>query len=162
MLSPQGLLRALASGSTPSLIFIFADQLTTPHDAMVLVRCDQGDYYVCPLEFILHTNYGYILSYWGAAGERIVDARSKGPTELLAPMAEYLNECDALGEEWLARSYQRERSPEFRREVAMRKLRYFKSAIADVFRNDPLNADAASLMSRASSLEMRLRPGCSA
>lgn len=158
MLSPQGLLRAVASGSTPHLIFIFADQLTTSHDATVLVHSDHGDHYVCPLEFILHTNYGYVLSYWGAKGERLVDARSKGAPDVLAPIAAYLNDCSALGEEWLARSFQHERSPEFRREEALRKLRYFKSVVADAFRNDPLNADATSLMTRATSLEMRLRP----
>lgn len=158
MLRPQGLLRAVASGSRPHLIFIFADQLTTSHDATVLVRSDEGDYYVCPLEYILHTTYGYVLSYWGATGERLVDARSKGPADVIAPIAAYLNECDALGEEWLVRSFQHERSPESRREGALRKLRYFKSVIADAYRNDPINADAASLMSRATSLEMRLRP----
>lgn len=157
MLRPQGLLRALASGSRPHLIVIFADQLTTSNDATVLIRSDHGDYYVCPLEYILNTTYGYVLSYWGANGERLVGERSGDPIDVLAPLAAYLNECHALGQEWLARSVQLERSPEFRRDEALRKLRYFRSAIADAFRNDPINADAASFMSRALNLEQKLR-----
>lgn len=155
---PTGLLRALASGSRPNLIIIFADQLTASSDATVLVRANRGNYYVSPLEYILHATYGYVLSFWGLNGEQWVHERDESALNVLSALDVYLRECHGLGEEWLARSVQGERTQEYRREEALRRLRFFRSAIADAFCNDPTNAHASSLLSRALAIEQKLRP----
>ncbi|HST44688.1 MAG TPA: hypothetical protein VLK29_05620 [Luteimonas sp.] len=150
---PSDILLRLASapGSRPDLV-VFSDQILSAADANVLVHGDRIDAFVSPFEAVLNLKYGYCLGVWAPGGYRRIAPGTATPV-VLAAVARHLLECDTLGDAWLVRHLQRLRSPARRRADARRKLRFFRSAISNVFRMSPDDPEARQMRDTVAALE---------
>jgi hypothetical protein len=153
--APATILRRLRDGARPRGLVLFEDQLAGAAHATLFVRSAERDIHVSPFAFILADGYGYRLAIWGRDRNRVLDGPQ--PIETVAgALVDHLDGCRHLGEDWSWRDAQSQRDPAFRRSAAMRKLRYLRSCVADVFSAQPDCAECGNLMARIASLEARI------
>lgn len=143
-----------ADGPMPRLV-IFTDQVMSPADASILVKTNDANAFFSPLEFILNVRYGYRLVIWGQEGGTVVESGRSEISEVLSPISSYLRACYTLGDDWLARGMQHLRNPESRRHSALRKLRFFRSAVVNAYRAEPASVEVAKLLQRITHMEQK-------
>lgn len=151
--APAQILRQLRDGVGRPDLVVFTDQIVGAADASILVRSTSGDRYFSPLELILCAEYGYALAVWTGAGDRRIAPGTQDITIVMSALASHLDSADALGAAWLARSMQEGRTPRGRRIFAQRKLRFFKAAVINAYRDAPDDPAAEKMMERIDALE---------
>ncbi len=154
-LPAAALIRTLSTGGPRPRLVIFTDQVMSPADASILVKTNDANAFFSPLEFILNARYGYRLVIWGQEGGTVVESGRSDISEVLSPIADYLRACYTLGDDWLARGKQHLRNPESRRYSALRKLRYFRSAVVNAYRTDPSSIEVTQLLQRITHMEQK-------
>lgn len=155
-LSPSELIKHCATTDRRLPALIYSDQLMAPADASVLVRTQHGDAYFSALEFILSANYGYSLHIWTTDGDLTVRPGTTDIAQVLEPLAQHLRSCHQLGETWLMRARQHERTVKMRDHNARRKLRLFKSIVFNAFRDAPDSPRVPALLARIERIESSL------
>lgn len=154
-LPAAALIKTLSADGPRPLLVIFTDQVMSPADASILVKTDDANAFFSPLEFILNVRYGYRLVIWGQDGGTVVESGRSDISEVLAPISGYLRACYTLGDDWLARGQQYQRNPESRRHSALRKLRFFRSAVVNAYRTEPASVEVTKLLQRITHMEQK-------
>jgi hypothetical protein len=157
--APAAILARLREGARPRVIVLFEDQLAGPAHATLLVRCAERDLHVSPAGFILADGYGYRLAVWGSERNRLLEG-AESIEAVAGALVAHLDSCRRLGEDWSWRHAQSQREPAFRASAAMRKLRYLRSCVADVFAAQPDSAECGDFMARIAALEARIPRAC--
>lgn len=152
-MKPVDLLRRLKETDEHPPIVVFTDQILDQADTSLLVRTDRGDRYLSPLEAVLNASYGYDIVVWTASGFETVPAGSDDLAGLAKHLLTHLDDAQRLGPDWQAGPLQMHRLPETRRYNAKRKIRFFRSAIINAFRDVPRAAEAIELLAKADELD---------
>jgi len=129
------LLSFLPHSNCPNVL-IFSDQLVNPVDATVMLRTHSGNFFVSPIELILNQRHGYRIVSWHASAFMEIEPACSDSSRIYRNVIEHLKSCDALGDQWLARTHQFIRTPAARVHNAKRKLRLFHSAVLDAYLED--------------------------
>lgn len=136
-------------------IVVFTDQLLDQADASILVKTDAGDRYLSPVEAILSANYKYQLLVWTDAGFEVVRPGEADLPTLARLLLRHLDCAGALGSQWEVAHLQALRLPDVRQYNARRKIRFFRSAVINAFRDEPHAVEAIEMLSRVRALEER-------
>lgn len=153
-LSPAQLLQEVRQGQDRRPpVLVFTDQIVGAADASILVRSVSGDRYFSPLEFILGAKYGYTLIVWTRTQDRLVPPGHEDIAAVMSALACHLDSAAALDELWLAESVQELRTPLGRRILAQRKLRFFKAAVINAYRDAPEDLGAERMIRKVEVLE---------
>lgn len=156
LLRPVDAIDRLKASMERTAFIVFSDQILAPADASVLVRTGALDAYFSPFEAILNAKYGYRLAVWNPHRYRTVEPCTHDLRAVFGELAAYLQSCRALGDLWKVRNLQKLRSPAERTTGAMRKLRFFRSAVINAYRHDPGDPVALSLLQGADCLQQRI------
>lgn len=154
-LPAAALIKNLSADAPRPRLVIFSDQIMSPADASILVKTNDASAFFSPLEFILNARYGYRLVIWGQDGGTVVESGRSDISEVLPPISSYLRACYTLGDDWLARGKQHLRNPESRRHIALRKLRFFRSAVVNAYRTEPASIEVTKLLQRITHMEQK-------
>lgn len=154
-LPPSVLLKAMARSGNRPLLLIFTDQIMSPADASILIKTNDAEAFFSPLEFILNSRYGYRLVIWKQNGYTAVEPGSS-ISEVFAPIADHLQHCCTLGDEWLERKRQYQRNPTTRRFNALRKLRFFRSNVINAYCTEPATTELAELLQQIVRMEQKV------
>ena len=153
-LSPVQLLQEVRQGQDRRPpVLVFTDQIVGAADASILVRSVSGDRYFSPLEFILCAEYGYTLIVWTRTQDRLLPPGQGDVAAVMSALACHLDSAAVLDEPWLAESMQELRTPLGRRILAQRKLRFFKAAVFNAYRDAPEDPGAERMMRKVEALE---------
>lgn len=126
--SPRILLRKLEKTSALERVVIFTDQLCCSTNATILTSKGTHRQYLSGLEIVLSENHGFKMLVQVEA--EFMEMKPYSTTEnILFLMWTHLDQCAALGNEWLARSDQYRRDPDWRARAARRQLRLFHSSL---------------------------------
>lgn len=154
--NPSTILDSLALGSDrPRYIVVFTDQLTSAIESPILVRSNNGSQYYSGLESVLHLRYRYPLYIWPHALDRVT-VPSVDLGEVIQQLTIYFDACNTLGNLWLQREAQKERSLTQRVMHARRELRYLKSILLHNYRHRRADIVALELLSRIDSVSKRV------
>ncbi|MCC4604625.1 hypothetical protein [Xanthomonas campestris] len=116
------------STNAPILAIVFSDQLTSAQDAPILIKKKNKLFFISAIELIGQKKYATQLHVW--LGQTVATLDGATPQiETLNFLADYLQNCEELGSEWLARLVQPHRYLDERRRDALRRLRLFQSMI---------------------------------
>lgn len=133
VLSPARFLAACRSASVtePRLpVMVFTDQFVSAEHAPLFVRQGADEMFFPSLELVAAAQYGYSVSYWdGADFARPVRHAPDSSTDVLRALHRYYRACDALGEAWLMRERQHQRTVAGRVEAARLRLRLYQSIV---------------------------------
>ena len=155
-LEPTQLLAQLKSPALkPRLALVFSDQLVSAPHAPLLVRQDGRTQYLSGLEAVAHVGYGFPVAAWTGATFECAPAGCT-TEEVLRLLLRYQVACHALGDAWLARKSQQERTPAARTSQARLQLRLFHSALMHMGRAAPLAAEYRPIVKRIDDLNRRL------
>lgn len=124
-LSPSQL---ISSPRLPAIVVSFSDQLTSPLDAIVAARDLNGWKFVSPIEFFLSARHGYEVRIWSPRATRLLGF-SPTQEQVAQGLVRYLRDCDSLGDGWVPRAIQVERTPDWRAKAARAGVRQLKSSI---------------------------------
>lgn len=124
-LSPSEL---LSITPLPRTVVSFSDQLTSPLDAIVPTH-ELGVWkFVSAIEFVLAVRHGYTIKVWSHRGARF-GVCPPILEELARAISLYLAACEDLGDDWLARPLQLDRTPEWRAMTVQFGIRQLKSSL---------------------------------
>lgn len=132
---------------------IFTDQFVSAEYAPLLVHQGAQETFYPSLEVIAATQYGFAISCWnGASFSAPITSSSKDHAEILRLLRQYYGACEALGESWLMRERQYQRTLTGRIEAAKHRLRSYQSIVmlstsddANIHAQIPLLEELASL-----------------
>jgi len=130
MLTPAALLAKLQRepATPPRRHILFTDQLVSARDATVEVRRGGKARFLSPMEFILNNEYRCPL--YAVNGGGLACLMEDAPIQsVLKFTLEHLDATEALGEDWLAREQQDDRTPESRRVLRRKFIRAMQSSI---------------------------------
>ncbi|WP_374602034.1 hypothetical protein [Arenimonas sp.] len=136
--SPAGFLAACRERPAcdrPRQTIVFTDQFVSAEHAPLRATLGDGEQFIPTLELVAAAQYGFRIACWHPEGYRVVEAFPAGDqAALLTALAGYYQACDGLGEAWLMRARQHQRSLAGRVEAARSRLRYYQSVVmlADV------------------------------
>lgn len=156
MHSPTSLLDSLRRLPSRPALVVFTDQIVDQANTSILVKTEQGDRFISPLELILSSNYGYTIVFWTPAGFIRCPAGTLQMDTFARLIVEHLDGANALGSAWEAAGLQHFRSMEARRFNARRKLRFFRSSVINTFKHTPASGEAKRLIDRADALEQTI------
>lgn len=129
--SPAELLSRLGAADPPDRpVVVFTDQCASAEHAPWLLRDGQDPVYFPSLELVASARHGFAVSCWTGDGfAPVASARDDGGAALVAALRRYYLACDALGEAWLLRARQRQRTLPGRVEAARQRLRLYQSIV---------------------------------
>lgn len=133
--SPAEMLSRLGGLDPPDQpIIVFTDQCTSAEHAAWLLHEDDGPVYFPSFELVASVRYGRAVYCWDGDGLTRVPPAPDGGVALVAALRRYYGACDALGEAWLLRARQRQRTVPGRVDTARQRLRLYQSIVmlADV------------------------------
>lgn len=140
--------RDVASDEVRRNTVIFTDQFVSAECAPLLVHAGGKETFYSSLELIATAQYGFAISCWdGASFSLPVTSSSIGHAEILRMLGRYYEACEALGESWLVREHQYQRTLKGRIEEAKNRLRIYQSIVM------LSTSDGASIQAHASLLE---------
>lgn len=126
--SPAWLLNRLAERDSPrQRIIVFTDQLTSPTNATLYVSRNGASFWLSALESAIHGMYPVKLSILIGNDFPKTDTTTS-TAEILRLQHDHLHAASRLGNDWLARYQQSERTPAMRMRQAKIRLRRFHSA----------------------------------
>ncbi|GAB3727789.1 hypothetical protein GCM10028862_04690 [Luteimonas pelagia] len=158
MQTPADFLASLASVDQPQSVVVFSDQILSPADTPVLVRSEGSAAFHSTFEFLLVARHGYRLIVWNGEGE---SQCPEGDTlsNVLGVLHRHLVACEQLGDDWLMRRRQLERTQEWRIRAGARVIRSFESAVCHEYCTDPTHPDASRFLDRTRQLGNAMRRG---
>lgn len=109
---------------------VFTDQFVSAEHAPLLVRNGAEEMFFPTLELVAAARYGATIFCW--TGDRFVrpEAASSGAeAAVLRTLQSYYRACEALGDAWLMRGRQHQRSPAGRVDAARLRLRLYQSIV---------------------------------
>ncbi|MBZ0134344.1 MAG: hypothetical protein K8D98_00235 [Rhodanobacter sp.] len=117
-----------AGGIAPGAI-AFTDQIVEPHHAPFLVEQDGKRTYLPAIEVLACWRFSMDLHVWMGEDWEHLDATkvNQDRSRALRATANHLRQCDTLGDAWLARGWQWQRTPESRVANGLHRIRYYES-----------------------------------
>lgn len=143
--------RHLSAAQKPVPIIIHTDQLYQPADATILALLDDSRIYLSPVECILNDKHDYRLLVWTAAGLNTLPAKSP-LKDIGSLMAQHLRDCSLLGQRWLERDQQVQRTIGHRLKTGKRQLRFLRSSVANAYMKKPASSMVNTLIERISDI----------
>ncbi len=138
-------------------IVVFSDQILNPADASILVRTDESDRFYSPFEAILNIKYGYRLAIWTMSGYVALEPHAPDLINVFEKLILHFKSCESCGSGWDVRQMQSMRLPNVRNYNALRKLRFFRSAVINAYRDDAQDASVHDLLNQVSALELQVK-----
>jgi hypothetical protein len=138
-------------------IVVFSDQILSPADASILVRTDEFDKFYSPFEAILNIKYGYRLAIWTMSGYAVVEPHAPDLIDVFEKLILHFKSCDSCGSSWDMKQMQSMRLPNVRNHNALRKLRFFRSAVINAYQDKPEDLAALDLLKQVSALELQVK-----
>jgi hypothetical protein len=158
LMTPADMLTQLSDIPDQRLpIIVFSDQILSPADASILVRTDELDKFYSPFEAILNIKYGYRLAIWTMSGYAVVEPHAPDLIKVFEKLILYFKSCEGYGSSWDMRQMQSIRLPNVRNYNALRKLRFFRSAVINAYRDDPEDVAVLDLLNQVSVLELQVK-----
>ncbi len=151
--SPTSILSSLKKQDERPMLVFFTDQVVDQANTSLMVRTSAGERYISPFEAILNSYYGYEIAFWTRRGFVDCQAGTGDLHRIAAMVVEHLDSAKELGSEWILSEYQVLRSQESRCFNAKRKLRMYRSAVINAFRDSPTSSEARRLIAKADELE---------
>lgn len=157
MTSPADLLALIREESVRRQpLVVFTDQILSSADASILVRTDESNIFCSPIEAILNIKYDYRLEIWTISGYITVEAHAPSLEAVFECIVLHLQSCKAYGAGWEMRGMQNLRTYNVRRHNAMRKLRFFRSAVINAYCESPWHPAAILLLNQINNLERQV------
>lgn len=115
-------------GIAPSAI-VFSDQIIEPHNTPILVEQEGRRIFLPAIEILACGRFSMDLHVWMGDAWEHLDATevNQDRSKALRATANHLRQCDALGDAWLARGWQWQRTPESRAANGLHRVRYYES-----------------------------------
>lgn len=154
---PPAALLAKVRGGEPgnATIAIFSDQLLGPEVASIPSGADGCEEYFSGLEMVLHAKYGYTLKT--LLGSEIETLVPSGQTEAaFALLKRYFESNQHLGDAWLVRDRQSERTLAGRLAEAKMRARFFQSAVYYMYADRSLDDLGRFAMQQIKDVSLRL------
>ena len=109
---------------------VLSDQLVSPVHAPLFVAQGDRSVFCSSLEVIAATQLGFSLSFLNDLSfEPFTISPPMQPREILGRILQYYQYCDSLGDTWLLRDQQVQRTEEYRFDAARRRLRLYQSVV---------------------------------
>lgn len=153
---PASLLARVRAGESGyATIAIFSDQLLGPEVASIATGQEGSEEYFSGLEIVLHAKYGYALK--AMSGDEIESLLPPGDAEAaLALLKRYFENSEHLGDAWLLRDRQSERTRAGRLAEAKMRARFFQSAVYCLYADRPLDDLGRSALQQIKDVSQRL------
>lgn len=152
MHKPTAILSWLRAQDPPRLLISHADQLCSPRFATIRLLLPDRTEFISPIEIILNTRYGFQLLVWTSDGLIRLPPGSS-PKAVAASLASHLRDCDTLGDGWIERSRQVERTLLHRVASGRKQLRFLRSCVANAFSNSSDNSAMTPILDRIDGIE---------
>ena len=135
------------------LAVIFSDQFVSAEYAPLFVQQGAKETFYPSLEVIAAAQYGFSISYWnGASFSPPITLSSRNHADILRLLKQYYEACEALGESWLMREPQYQRTLTGRIESAKHRLRFYQSIVMLSTTDDAIIQAQIPLLEELSSL----------
>jgi|GEM_PF-5265660 hypothetical protein len=137
MLAPAELLTRLSENplKPSALIVVFTDQLVSVVDAPLLVRQGKQAQYVSSIEYILNVHHQCPLFAISSDGLEYLPVGA-APAQVFSLVTGHLRANDRLGNDWMVKNWQIQRSPQDRRFQQRRRIRAMRSSVMHMMGRD--------------------------
>lgn len=122
--------RRASPAQTPRPTVVFTDHFVSAEHAPLLVKQNDDDVFFPSLELIAEGQFGCAVAYWnGACFVQDVATPPGQASRVLALLRQYYQACEALGDDWLMRERQFQRSVAGRIATAKHRIRLYQSIV---------------------------------
>lgn len=139
--------REACGGMAPSGL-IFTDQFVQPHLTPMLVQRDDRREFMSSIELLACGRYCLDLRVWVGTTWRNIPAveANKDERAVLRALAAYFDACSELGDAWLVRKHQWQRTEKARKDEAINRLRLYESFLMQSYPHAPMGAEDVAVL----------------